>query len=87
MKKICLIFTFVLASCVTISGTYKVYAVDSSGKPINQNLNIVAQGSRIYSVRNALCINNPGASIIIEDIKTGEELKGESGYQCHSQNK
>ena len=83
MKNICLSFTFVLTACVTISGSYKVYAIDGAGKPINQNLNIIAQGSSIYSARNALCMNNPGAKIIIEDVKTGEALKDESGYQCH----
>ena len=83
MKNICLSFTFVLTACVTMSGTYKVYAIDGAGKPINQNLKITAEGSSVYSMRNALCKNNPGAKIIIEDVKTGEALKGESGYQCH----
>lgn len=34
------------------------------------NTKIVAQGSSNYSVRNALCNNNPDAKIIIKDVET-----------------
>jgi hypothetical protein len=33
-------------------------------------------------VRNALCLNHPGATVVIRDAKTGEELKSESPYRC-----
>lgn len=83
MKKLPMVFLLLLSACVTMSGTYHVYAIDSAGKPINTNAKFVAEGSRIYPVRNALCANHPRAKIIIKDINTDKELEGESGYQCH----
>lgn len=82
MKKIYLYIVLLLNACVTMSGTYHIYAVDASGNPINNKVQLIAEGSRIYSVRNALCANYPDAKIIIKDTKTGRELEGESGYQC-----
>lgn len=82
MKNIFLYFVLLLTACVTMSGTYSLNAIDSSGNPITSKLNLVAEGSGIYTARNALCANYPGAKIIIKDIKTGKELEGESGYQC-----
>lgn len=83
MRKIYLYTALLLNACVTMSGTYHVYAVDTSGQPINNKVQLIAEGSRIYSIRNALCANHPNAKIIIKDTKTGRELDGESGYQCH----
>jgi hypothetical protein len=72
----------VTLGCLTLSGTYKVVAVDADGKPFPDQLNIIAEGSGIYTVRNALCRNYPGATIVITDADTGEELKRESPYKC-----
>jgi hypothetical protein len=83
MKKVYLCFTLLLTACVTMSGTYNVYAIDSEGQTINSRTRLISQGSAIYSSRNALCSVYPDAKIIIKDIDTGKELKGESGYQCH----
>src|SRR5690554_668673 len=68
-------------ACMTLSGNYKVEAQDDQGTPLS-NINMVAEGSGIYTVRNALCSAHPGAIIRITDINTGQELKSESPYQC-----
>ena len=69
--------------CLELSNNhYSVDAYNSSGVLLNTNLALVAQGSRIYSVRNSLCRQYPQATISIRDIKTKEELAGESPYQC-----
>ena len=72
----------ILAGCVTTSGTYVVTAHDANGKNLNEKLNLIAEGSGIYTARNALCRNHPKATIIIKDATTNQELKGESPYQC-----
>ncbi|MDG2524035.1 hypothetical protein P6166_01485 [Stenotrophomonas sp. HITSZ_GD] len=83
MKKLLLFgFAPLLASCVTLSGTYKLRAVDEAGTDLAPHVNLTAQGSGIYTARNALCINFPGARVVIEDAQTGAALKGESGYRC-----
>ena len=43
---------------------------------------IYAQGRMIYTMRNAICANNPGATVHITDIHSGKELKSESPYKC-----
>lgn len=83
MKKVYLCFTLLLTACITTSGTYHVYAIDNKGQTINSKTRLISQGSAIYSSRNALCSVYPDAKIIIKDLETGKELKGESGYQCH----
>jgi hypothetical protein len=42
----------------------------------------MAQGSGIYTARNAFCEAFPGATVKIIDTSTGEEYKEESPYQC-----
>jgi len=71
-----------LAGCLVLSGTYTLAAFDRNGKNLTEKINIIAEGRRIYTVRNALCINYPGATVVIRDAKTGEELKSESPYRC-----
>lgn len=44
----------ILAGCVTTSGTYVVTAHDANGKNLNEKLNLIAEGSGIYTARNAL---------------------------------
>lgn len=71
-----------MMGCVTLKGSYQLSAVDAAGKEISTGLALTAQGRGIYSVRNALCQRYPGASVIIKDSKTGEQLVGESPFQC-----
>ena len=71
-----------LAGCVTMSGTYVVSAHDSSGKNLNEKMLLTAEGAKIYTARNALCLKHPKAIVIIKDVRTSEELKSESPYQC-----
>lgn len=65
-----------------MSETYVLSAKDASGKPLSGNMQLLAEGSRIYTVRNALCMKYPKSIIEIKDARTGEELKSESPYQC-----
>ena len=69
-----------LGGCVTTSGMYSVTATNADGTPIKQR--IMAEGSGIYSARNALCIANPGATVNIKNVENGQELKSESPYKC-----
>jgi len=83
MKNILLIVPMlVLSGCVTLSGNYVISAYDTQGKLLTGNLQLTATGSRIYSVRNGICSAYPKATVIIKDSSTGEELQGESPYQC-----
>lgn len=75
-------FAFALSGCVTTSGSYTVSAQDSNGNNLTNNLNLMAVGSGIYTVRNALCQKYPKSIVVIKDAKTGENLKSESPYQC-----
>jgi len=73
---------FSLSGCVTLSGTYVVSATDAEGRDLSSNLRMTADGSRIYTARNALCAAYPGAVVHIKDLQTGEELRSESPYTC-----
>ena len=74
--------TIFISGCLTMSGDYKVTAVDQAGKPIMEKSEIYAEGRMIYTMRNAICANNPGATVHITDIHSGKELKSESPYKC-----
>lgn len=76
------IISLLMCGCLTLSGIYSVKAYDKEGIELSKNINMIAQGSSIYSVRNALCAQHPGAKIIIIDQETKQELKSESPYQC-----
>ncbi|WP_421568271.1 hypothetical protein [Stenotrophomonas sp. PD6] len=71
-----------LSGCVTLSGTYVVSATDAEGRELSSNVRMTADGSRIYTARNALCSAYPGAVVHIKDLQTGEELRSESPYTC-----
>jgi hypothetical protein len=73
---------FLLTGCLVLFGTYTLAAYDANGKNLTEKIRLVAEGSSIYPMRNALCIANPGATVVIRDAKTGEELKSESPYRC-----
>lgn len=71
-----------LTGCLTMSGDYQITIVDAAGKPMYEKSKFYAEGRMIYPVRNGLCANNPGATVHITDIHTGQELKSESPYKC-----
>jgi uncharacterized lipoprotein YajG len=77
-----LITSALLTGCMTLSGTYQLSLQDADGQPLPQNINMTAQGSGIYSARNAMCSVHPHATVIIRDLESGEELKSESPYKC-----
>nr|WP_218878571.1 hypothetical protein [Pseudomonas flavescens] len=67
---------------MTLSGVYELSLQDKDGKPLRQNMTMVAEGSGIYTMRNAMCSAHPGATVIIKDVESGAELKSESPYRC-----
>ena len=73
---------FLMSACVTMSGNYVISAYDTQGKLLTGNLQLTAMGSRIDSVRNGICSAYPKATVVIKNSVTGEELQGESPYQC-----
>lgn len=81
MKFLPLLSALFLSACITTSGNYNVTATQSDGSPVHAN--VMAQGSGIYTARNAFCEAFPGATVKIIDTSTGEEYKEESPYQCN----
>ena len=75
-----LLFAASLVGCVTMSGNYVVSGTLPDGSDMKWKVG--AQGRGIYTVRNAMCSAHPGATVLIRDAQTGQELKGESPYQC-----
>jgi len=73
---------FALSGCLTLSGLYTVTVVDAEGNDLMPGVNMMAEGSGIYSIRNAMCTRHPGAIVQIRDAKTGQELRSESPYKC-----
>lgn len=71
-----------LGGCVTLVGVYELSVHDAQGAPLDPGMSLVAKGTGIYNVRNALCTAHPGATVIIRDAESGEELKSESPYRC-----
>lgn len=84
MKGIMSVITIavVLSGCLTLSGVYELDAVDQRGTVLSENTRITAEGSGIYTARNALCGAYPGSTIFIKSLDTGENLDGESPYRC-----
>lgn len=81
-KAICATVLLLLSGCLTMSGEYTVTAQDASGAPLKELGSYTTQGHNIYPIRNAFCLNAPGATVIIRDARTGEELRSESPYHC-----
>lgn len=72
-----------LSACVTLSGNYEIKAFDANGKPALTQIRSVAQGSGIYTARNAMCrVLGKDATIRIYDTDSGQELSSESPYRC-----
>lgn len=83
MNKLLLLLPLItLAGCVTLSGTYVLKAYNDAGQELSNKMALTASGRHIYSMRNALCISYPGATIVIKDVQTGKELDSESPYKC-----
>lgn len=74
--------TTLLTGCLTTSGVYRVSAVDKEGRPVATHLDLIAQGTGIYGMRNALCATYPGSTVYIRSTKDGKNLDSESPYQC-----
>lgn len=55
--------------CMTLSGNYKVSAIDANGVELVKG--IFAQGGTIYIARNAICSLHKNATVIITDLRTG----------------
>lgn len=72
------LFSLITSSCVTTTNTYKLNAYNQAGKNLSDNLELIASGSGVYTVRNSLCLTYPGAVIVIKNTKTTKESK----YQC-----
>lgn len=83
-KNLCLlaIGSALLTGCMTLSGYYQLTAYDTNGEVVMGDRKNIAEGSGIYTVRNALCGIPSVATVVIRDNKTGDELKGESPYRC-----
>ena len=81
MKNITILLLATLVSgCVTLSGIYTVTATQADGTAVP--VNVVAEGSGIYTARNGICAAFPGATVRIADRATGKELQSESPYRC-----
>ena len=82
MRKIIVVTAF-LAGCVSVyvdEGFYVATAYDSSAKELQHIQVITDRGTPLYSARNALCKNNPGATVKIYNKTTNKEF--ETPYQC-----
>lgn len=71
-----------LTGCITTSGIYKLTAVDKQGNPVATQFNLIAEGTGIYSMRNALCATYPGEIVYITSATDGKKLDSESPHQC-----
>jgi hypothetical protein len=81
MKYLVLLPTIFVGGCVTTSGSYTVTA-KRGDETLASNTTFIAQGSGIYTARNALCKAYPGATIITTNNETKREHSSESPYQC-----
>ncbi len=71
-----------LPGCVTLFGSYIVTATDADGNDLAQNVRMMADGTGIYTARNALCATYQGAVVHIDDSQTGQELDSDSPRRC-----
>lgn len=70
------------AACSTPQGYFGFEATDAQGKPINTGMVMTADGRGIYTVLSAYCSAYRGATIVIRNIQTKEELKPQSPHRC-----
>ena len=79
---ICATLLLSLSGCLTMSGEYTVTAQDASGAPLTRLGTFTAEGHNIYPIRNAFCLNAPGATVIKREARTAQAQRSESPYQC-----
>ncbi len=80
MKHVVFLSFIFLSACITTQGNYTVSAILPDGTMLPTN--VMAQGSGIYTARNALCQGYPDATVVIIDAETGQNYDAESPYQC-----
>ncbi len=80
MKNLFFIFIVFISACVSSTGKYTLTATRPDGTQVPTA--VMAQGSGLYTARDALCEANPGATVKIKDSETGEEFSQESPHQC-----
>jgi|GEM_PF-506122 len=69
-----------LGGCVAFSDNgYNLKVYDPGGREINTGLNLIAQGTGVYTARNGACSAYPGATVLFTDVQSGKELKP---YKC-----
>lgn len=71
-----------LSGCLTLSGNYEIKAYDREGEQLDPNMVWYAEGRGVYTVRNALCMAHPEATLITIDLETGDEHPSESPHRC-----
>ena len=71
-----------LSGCLTMSGNYEIKAYNQEGERLDPNMVWYAEGRGVYTVRNALCMAHPEATLITTDLETGDEHPSESPHRC-----
>ena len=76
-------FAILLATaCSTPEGYFGFEATDAQGNPINTGMVTIADGRSIYTVLSGFCSVHRGATLVIRNVKTNEELKPQSPHRC-----
>ncbi len=70
------------SACSTPEGYFGFEATDAQGKPIKTGMVTIADGRSIYTVLAGFCSVHRGATIVIRNVKTKEELKPQSPHRC-----
>lgn len=71
-----------VSACSTPEGYFGFEATDTLGKPINTGMVTIADGRSIYTVLSGFCSVHRGATLVIRNVKTKEELKPQSPHRC-----
>ena len=70
------------SACSTPEGYFGFEATDAQGNPINTGMVTIADGRSIYTVLSGFCSVHRGATLVIRNVKTKEELKPQSPHRC-----
>ena len=79
------LFSLILFGCASLAGYpgyYSIAAYDANGNSLDGGSLFVSAGSTIHTTLKGTCSAFPGATLIIKNTQTGEELAEESPYQC-----
>lgn len=71
-----------LSGCLTLSGNYEIKAYNQEGEQLDPKIVWYAEGRGVYTVRNALCMVHPEATLITIDLDTGKQHPSESPHRC-----